>query len=104
MILLFLLYLTVYGIPEDVFLESSVFSQNITEVKLCTKTRSGCEIRANLLLSFFLFVFSWGTSCRLVLGLVGGWAFHEHHRSSAHELESFLVLFWIVLSKCFWSL
>jgi hypothetical protein len=54
LLLLLLLYLTVYGIPEDVFLESSVFSQNITEVKLCTKTCSGCEIRANLLLSFFL--------------------------------------------------
>jgi hypothetical protein len=78
------------------FWNPGVFSQNITEVKLCTKTCSGCEIRANLLLSFFLFVLSWGTSCGLVLGLVGGWAFHEHHRSSAHELESFLVLFWSV--------
>jgi hypothetical protein len=51
-------------------------------------------------LSFSL-CFSWGTRCGLVLGLVGGWAFHAHHRSSAHELESFLVLFWSVLSKCF---
>jgi NhaP-type Na+/H+ or K+/H+ antiporter len=97
--ILLLFHLTVDGIPEDVFFGIlGVFSQNITEVKLCTKTCSGCEIRANLLLSF-LFVFSWGTSCGLVLGLVGGWAFHEHHRNSAHELEIFLVLFWSVCAK-----